>query len=130
MTRRWFGYPETDPEKIRRLIVLSEVKAAQRRRAEPDPSGHWCLYKLYDKDDRLLYIGITSDIVRRFRQHSQEKEWWWDVADIEVVRFLTRQAARTEEHLLIMMLHPVHNYQDNFIRQRDPAVEPVRRFPV
>lgn len=45
-----------------------EVRALlKRKRLNRDPH---VLYRCYDADDRLLYIGCTSDIKARMRQHA------------------------------------------------------------
>ncbi|MFE1785625.1 GIY-YIG nuclease family protein [Streptomyces sp. NPDC059506] len=39
-------------------------------------NGPTCLYRLHDRDGRLLYVGTTIDPARRYREHSKEKPWW------------------------------------------------------
>lgn len=38
------------------------------------------LYRLYDREGVLLYIGRTRSIRRRFRTHAAEQPWWPEVA--------------------------------------------------
>jgi predicted GIY-YIG superfamily endonuclease len=68
--------------------------------------GPTALYRLYDADDQLLYIGISIDPQRRFKEHRKEQGWWplvarrdiewldfggWDAVDVE------RAAIRAEQ---------------------------------
>jgi len=38
--------------------------------------GPTALYRLYDADGQLLYIGISIDPDRRFKEHRKEQGWW------------------------------------------------------
>lgn len=38
------------------------------------------LYRLYDADDGLLYVGVTNKPKRRFWEHGSSKAWWSEVA--------------------------------------------------
>ncbi len=38
------------------------------------------VYRLYDADETLLYVGITYDTKTRFADHKVNKEWWPDVS--------------------------------------------------
>lgn len=55
------------------------------------------LYRLYDDNFRLLYIGIAGNPGRRFQQHAKEKEWWGDVVHVRLQHFDTRSAAAQAE---------------------------------
>lgn len=46
------------------------------------------IYRIYDRDGLLLYIGKTVDPGNRIRDHRADKPWWKEVAriDIEHVR--------------------------------------------
>ena len=37
------------------------------------------LYRLYDDDGELLYVGITDSPGTRMAQHKAQKAWWGDV---------------------------------------------------
>lgn len=38
------------------------------------------LYRLYDADDQLLYVGITGNLEARLQGHSNYQSWWPQVA--------------------------------------------------
>ncbi|HXJ63028.1 MAG TPA: GIY-YIG nuclease family protein [Actinomycetota bacterium] len=57
------------------------------------------VYHFYDRQGRLLYVGITNDLKRRWAQHEADKPWWHLVARKESVQYPTREEAeRVEEH--------------------------------
>lgn len=36
------------------------------------------LYRAYGADDALIYVGISTDPARRWKEHACEKQWWRD----------------------------------------------------
>ena len=40
----------------------------------------YTVYRLYDAERNLLYVGMTSNLKRRLQHHSSQREWWPDVA--------------------------------------------------
>jgi|GEM_PF-6266393 len=69
---------------------------------------HW-LYRVFDENKELLYIGITSDGPKRFRRHGNDREWWPEVRHIEVEHFASRDEVRRAEQDAIETEHPRHN---------------------
>jgi predicted GIY-YIG superfamily endonuclease len=67
------------------------------------------LYRFYDSTGRLLYVGITSNPVARFRQHRQDKVWWSDVADIKMQHFGSRTDLEMAEKIAIRDERPLWN---------------------
>lgn len=39
------------------------------------------LYRLFNADDLLLYVGISKNPKKRWGQHALEKPWWHEVAE-------------------------------------------------
>ncbi|MFH9574235.1 GntR family transcriptional regulator [Streptomyces sp. NPDC017454] len=50
----------------------------------PEIPERTALYRLYDAENRLLYIGITSDPKARFISHATYKNWWTQVTQKNV----------------------------------------------
>jgi hypothetical protein len=69
------------------------------------------LYRFYDADATLLYVGITSGLVDRFEAHMKGKEWWRDVRNIVIERHETRADALHAERHAIQSEGPVYNVQ-------------------
>jgi hypothetical protein len=67
------------------------------------------LYRLYACDGSLLYIGITNDPLRRWRQHASDKEWWYEVDVITLTPFGTLDTARLVERQAIRGERPCYN---------------------
>lgn len=67
------------------------------------------VYRLFDEDLRLLYVGVAGNPGRRFEQHSIEKPWWGDVAHVRLRHFDTREAALDAELEAIRKENPLHN---------------------
>lgn len=71
--------------------------------------GSTDLYRFFDANDRLLYVGISFSAVARASQHRSEKDWWPDVARMEVEHLQTRSAALAAESAAIRTEKPLHN---------------------
>ncbi|MFE9286691.1 GIY-YIG nuclease family protein [Streptomyces olivaceus] len=84
------------------------------------------LYRLYDIDDRLLYIGIAVDPETRLRVHSREKTWWPMVAQRSIEWFADRPAAEAAERSAIVTEKPVHNVSHSTTRKRGDAIREYR----
>lgn len=65
------------------------------------------LYRFYDSEDRLLYVGITHDLEERWRSHKRNQLWWLDVARKEHVWLPNRAEAEEAEDRAIRMERPV-----------------------
>lgn len=67
------------------------------------------LYRMYDRTDQLLYIGITVDARARWEAHAEEKTWWPDVATIRLEHFADRESVERAERRAIQNEHPRYN---------------------
>lgn len=78
------------------------------------------LYRFYDTDHRLLYVGISLNAAQRASQHKAEKSWWSDVRRMEVqpLGFVTRSEAERLEREAIRNERPLHNITHNTNRNR------------
>jgi predicted GIY-YIG superfamily endonuclease len=76
-------------------------------------SAHTTLYRLYNADDELLYVGIAGNPGRRFEQHAEDKPWWSEVAATKLEHFATREAACAAEVTAITTEKPRHNIVHN-----------------
>lgn len=71
--------------------------------------GRTAVYRFYDCNDTLIYVGITNNPVKRWALHAYEKPWWKDVALREVEWFPTREEAEAVESQLISTYRPKWN---------------------
>jgi predicted GIY-YIG superfamily endonuclease len=67
------------------------------------------LYRFYDSRETLLYVGITSDPWRRWREHVQEKPWYPQVKHQAVTWFDSEPQARRAEVRAIRREKPQFN---------------------
>jgi predicted GIY-YIG superfamily endonuclease len=69
--------------------------------------GH-VVYRCFDEQDRLLYVGCTSNLLYRLSQH-QGKAWFSLVARVVTVNYQTREEASQAEKEAIRAESPIHN---------------------
>lgn len=70
-----------------------------------------CLY-LVHADERLLYVGITTDIVNRFATHRRQSAWWDAATDLTAFTWHTPRGVSAMEAIeaaMIAQAHPVWN---------------------
>jgi hypothetical protein len=67
------------------------------------------VYRFFAESGELLYVGVTSNPVARFRAHEIQKSWWSEVADTTLEEYPTRQDALTAEQRAICAEMPRYN---------------------
>jgi len=67
------------------------------------------VYRLYDADGGLLYIGCSSHFPQRWYQHSKDKSWWPQVAVREITWYGSYEEAVTVERAAILDENPLYN---------------------
>ncbi|SES04203.1 GIY-YIG nuclease family protein [Streptomyces qinglanensis] len=67
------------------------------------------LYRFYDGDDALLYVGITHNVEQRFAAHAVKAPWWHEAARQTVEWYDSRAAALAAELHAIRAERPRHN---------------------
>jgi S-DNA-T family DNA segregation ATPase FtsK/SpoIIIE len=95
-----------------RLIASGMVPAAVMEMAEAAQiagKGETALYRHFDAEGRLLYVGITNNYRRRSGEHEDSKPWWRLVASTTVERFPTRKEAEAAEKAAIKTEWPEKN---------------------
>ncbi len=80
------------------------------------------LYRFFDSDDRLLYVGIAGNPGRRWTRHAADKLWWGEVKRAEMAHFHSRQEALDAERDAIISERPIHNVVH--ARSGPPVVQP------
>jgi predicted GIY-YIG superfamily endonuclease len=74
--------------------------------AEDRPTA---VYRFYDGEERLLYVGITFSLGLRFAQHERGSEWWRHQRSVKVVWRESRTLAAAEERAALRSEKPIHN---------------------
>lgn len=73
--------------------------------------GRYVVYRFFNVNQRLLYVGFTSDLAMRLRAHARDGQspWWPDVAASRYQFFENADEALTCERQAIRDEYPVHN---------------------
>jgi predicted GIY-YIG superfamily endonuclease len=66
------------------------------------------LYRHFNSDGQLLYVGISLSAVSRLRAH-KSSSWASSIARVDVKTFSTREEALVAERLAIQTEYPMHN---------------------
>jgi excinuclease UvrABC nuclease subunit len=67
------------------------------------------LYRMWANDVDLLYIGISRNVVERWRTHRRTAAWWHDVSTITLEVYRDRYAAECAEKAAIRADRPFFN---------------------
>ncbi|QGJ87583.1 G-I-Y-Y-I-G endonuclease [Gordonia phage Faith5x5] len=98
------------------------------------------VYRIYDEDGVLLYVGSTNSVRTRLNDHFIQKAPWFRFAHrVEMEQYATRYEAREAERAAILTEGPIGNTQ-NTSRHRGnspadihprlrPYVKPKPVFP-
>jgi len=85
---------------LRRVIIINSNNI----------SNTYLVYKFYNINDELLYVGITNDIKIRLRQHKQKKKWFKNVDKIYISNnTMSRNEAHIYEIYYIANNNPKYN---------------------
>lgn len=85
-------------------------------------NGPTQLYRHFDAEGRLLYVGISLSVVHRLQQHLAGSSWAHEITRVEVAKYATRGEALAAERAAIETEKPLHNKQHNW-------AEPPRQGP-
>ena len=92
---------------------MSRIKTRRALWRENADREH-TLYRLFDKEDTLLYVGVTFMPGHRLNQH-YKKRWGAEIARTELVTFPSRREALRGESKAIATESPRHNIQQRTI---------------
>ena len=90
------------------------------------------LYRHFDKNGALLYVGISVNAVARIKGNQAVKPWFYDIVDVKIETFDTRILALEAEAVAIRMEAPLHNIIHNTpakvasVKERPPKKIRVR----
>jgi excinuclease UvrABC nuclease subunit len=81
-----------------------------------------CVYRAYDEDGELLYVGISMNLEGRLAKH-RVTTWWPEVDEITVKWFSGREAAKAAERAAIRNENPRYNVARPISEPRIRVVE-------
>jgi hypothetical protein len=92
--------------------VIAELKLGQERPRRPQPPARtetWHIYRHFDEDGRLLYVGKTGDWLGRNDNHRRNAPWYDEVVNITVTRFPMSEDMTRAEAEAIAKEKPLYN---------------------
>lgn len=73
------------------------------------------LYRCWSENGTLLYIGATSNLAKRQKQHALTSPWWSLVSRVSTESFDHRWQAMAAERAAIVNEQPLFNRQRHYI---------------
>jgi excinuclease UvrABC nuclease subunit len=67
------------------------------------------LYRFYDAEGSLLYVGITKFFEPRLKQHYKNAEWFFETEHVRLEHYKTRQEVELAETRAIKTERPRYN---------------------
>jgi excinuclease UvrABC nuclease subunit len=87
------------------------------------------LYRHFDKDGKLLYVGVSLSYVQRLAQHRDHAHWFWQVADVKLQPFESRAEAEAAETAAIKAEKPAYNIQHSTLPKQKIEPRIAQRVP-
>jgi predicted GIY-YIG superfamily endonuclease len=67
------------------------------------------LYRFFDSEGNLLYVGISKFFEARMKQHYRHSPWFFESASVTLEHYETRQQVELAESIAIKTENPIHN---------------------
>lgn len=77
------------------------------------PTERTALYRMFDDDGALLYIGVAAVFGKRWTEHAHSQSWWGEVRRQMVEWYPDRDSAEDAEEEAIGAEHPRYNITHN-----------------
>lgn len=103
-----------------KLAITTDSLGVLRNRTMPRSA----VYRVFARNGDLLYVGCSSQLVRRMTQHTHKAHWWQHAAVI-TFDFMPRHEGFRVEALALATEGPLWNWQGNR-RYFDPDVVAAR----
>ncbi|MDF1606933.1 GIY-YIG nuclease family protein [Hoeflea sp. YIM 152468] len=71
----------------------------------------YAVYRHFDENDQLLYIGQSLNPLRRMEEHKYQSDWFDSIAKVTIEKFNEHAAALVAEAAAIRAEKPMHNVQ-------------------
>ena len=81
------------------------------------------LYRAFNKNNELLYVGISGSLMTRMNSHKRTKSWFKEISCLTTKHYDTREEALTAESKAIKEENPKYNIQG---KQDKPRNKPHR----
>jgi predicted GIY-YIG superfamily endonuclease len=98
--------------------IARQLAAALGNRTPP-PGVRTALYRLYDSDGKLLYVGITANSAARWQHHKSQRPWWDRVTEKRLHWYPSREDAERAEAAAIRTELPRFNIAHHPAREAE-----------
>ena len=108
-------------------VVIEALLNGRELPARPEKSARataWLVYRHFDADGVLLYVGTSTDWLRRTEEHRREAPWFAEVANITIQRFPTAEEMTSAEKEAVAEEKPLYNLvlQQPSFREKFPLL--------
>lgn len=80
------------------------------------------LYRHFDADGKLLYVGISLSAINRLGQHKDNSHWYSKISRVDIEKFDSREEVVAAERKAIKEENPAHNIS------RPKQVDAINRY--
>lgn len=94
------------------LTLFEDFQARLR-----DEKCKYFLYRQFDRDDNLLYVGMSMNVFKRTKGHQSSSYWFNSVKKITIEGFITKEDALIAEKKAIILERPRFNVMNNAYRK-------------
>jgi predicted GIY-YIG superfamily endonuclease len=89
------------------------------------------LYRHFDKDDTLLYIGVSLNPFKRLNDHKKQSSWFAKISNVTVDKYPNREEVLKAERHAIITEKPLYNirHKNGCLEKKQPeVVEPLEEL--
>jgi hypothetical protein len=90
-------------------LVSAGVLSIRAGRTSSKQSVQSDVYRYFDAEGRLLYVGVSLHAVARAMSHRNLAPWWQDARVMTIEHYATRQEALDAEWGAMQTENPIHN---------------------
>lgn len=94
---------------VRKCTADEVTKRRNRSRRDRLRRRRHVVYRFFDKDGALLYVGVSWSLAARVTAHQSTQRWWNHVADIQIERHRNADEAYAAEAEAIRTEDPRYN---------------------
>lgn len=115
--RSMFEGGQSQNEIAKALGVSQATVGRSLSRNDPDRPGATTspkptmqtLYRMFDADGQLLYVGISVNPMSRMKHHASAQPWWEEVSGIDLEKYATRDQVMEAERRAVENENPRYN---------------------
>lgn len=96
-------------------IVKVFTGTEKRKKSTKINSLDQFLYRHFDKDGILLYVGISISTLHRLSQHKRKSSWFHNISSVTIEKFDSRKEVLAAEKEAIQNGKPLYNFHNNKI---------------